>query len=1083
MRIQLAAAVALAPLMMASGAAAQVVISNARTTPIVTSTANNGNPDSIVVANGGAIRVTSGTNVTVDSSHNFTTDVGGAVEMLDSASGSTGVLVLGGNSSNITNSGLITITEDYNPTDTDNDGDVDGTFAQRTNRYGIRVTGPGALTGDIRSTGGITVEGNQSAAISVETDLVGDLFNSGTIAMTGDQSYGIRTTGSVSGDIYAGGSIAASGTGSIGVSIEGDVAGRVTLGGAITSTGYRYTTSLNSLDLDALDADDLRIGGSAVSITGNVVGGLLLDLAHVDDPDDTDDDNDGINDDTDTDDNNDGIPDDLDGDAYVTSYGSAPAIEIGSMTNTVTLGQVGTGDLAYGFVNRGRIEASGLYDGIDATGVRIGLDGGMAVVLDGGLSNTGRIEAVSDNGDSRGIVIGSGASVATIRNAGAVVAVSGGDDALEAVGIDILAGATTTTIVNAASVVSQVYGEAGNAFAIRDASGTVTSLTNTGVILATVVPTDDETDTDDDNDDASDEVITGRAYAIDLSANTTGVTIIQDGVNDGDDSGDGQPDVDTDGDGVDDTDEPSITGDILMGSGADQFQVLNGTVTGNIEFGTGADTFLVDGGAQIHGGITDTDGLLDITVVDGVLDARQTSATTITSLDVGTAGDLIVTVDGATQTAGGFVVNGTATVASGAGLGARFSSLLTDPTRFVVVQATTLTAGSLDQTRLQENSPFMYIVNAGVDSTLNQIYIDARNRTSEEFGFITSEADAYGAFYGALATDAQLLEAFLSQTGRDGFFEMYEQIMPENSGGSLMSLATGVDAVTRALSGRGHVAGAGETSAWLQEINFYADKDRTESYGFRSEGFGFAGGVERGSGLGALGLSFALTSSDMEDPESEAEEVLSAQLLEFGLYWRAQGVHWHTWARGAVGYASFDSVRQLIAPGINRRNESAWNGYSVALAAGAAYNYQTGRWSIRPEAILEYFSLSEDAHEETGTGGAFDLGYEDRSGHILSSTIAVSLGASFGENHWLRPELRLGWRQIISHDPGDTVASFLSTGTPFTLAGESMEGGGPIVGLRLNLGNELGFLSIEADAEMLEDYVRYALLLRASFLF
>ena len=50
-------------------------------------------------------------------------------------------------------------------------------------------------------------------------------------------------------------------------------------------------------------------------------------------------------------------------------------------------------------------------------------------------------------------------------------------------------------------------------------------------------------------------------------------------------------------------------------------------------------------------------------------------------------------------------------------------------------------------------------------------------------------------------------------------------------------------------------------------------------------------------------------------------------------------------------------------------------------------------------------------------------------------------------------------------------------------AAASIEGGGPIAGLRLSVGNELGMLTISADAEKLEDYVRYTLLLRASFRF
>jgi hypothetical protein len=1085
MRIQLVAAVALAPLMMASGAAAQVVISNERTTPISTATANNGGPDSVRIANGGVIRLNTGVAITVNSSHNVTIDTSGRIVMEESADGSTGILINGGNTTDVTNGGLISITDNFTSTDTDNDGDLDGAFATGTGRFGIRAVGPGVITGDILSTGSITVEGNQSAGISLETALDGDLINTGTISLLGSQNFGLRVGGTVSGDVYAGGVITTLGADSVGVSVESDIAGRFVVGGVISSTGFRYTGSLTQAQLDALDADDLLIGGAAVNIAANVAGGVLFDVPHTDDPDDTDDDDDGILDTEDTDDDNNGVADASERASSATSYGSAPAVQVGSMTQAITLGAVGTGDEAYGFVNRGAILANGLYEGFTATGLRIGLDGGMGVVLDGGLriDATGTVTAVATDADAWAVLIDAGADVFEINNGGVVRSIVTGDSAFDVVAFDIRAGALSSVFDNSGIITALSTGENGDAFGIRDASGTLTDITNTGFIEAYVRATDDADDADDDNTDANDEVITGRAVAIDVSANTTGVTLIQDGVNDGDDGDDGIADPDADGDGVDDNQEPGIVGDILLGSGDDTVEIRNGTVEGAIEFGLGADTFLVDGGAEVRGVLTDTDGLLDITVADGLLDARQAAPLTITNLNVGADGNLIVTIDPMSGTAGGFNVTGAADIATGAGLGVRFTSLLDDPTRFVIIQATTLNAGTIDQSALQENSPYMYLVNAGVDNTLNQVYVDARQRTTGEFGFIASEASAYGAFYEALASDPELMEAFLAQTGRDGFFGMYEQTLPDHSGGPLVSLATGVDAVTRALSGRGYPAAQGETSAWLQEINFYADQERGDAYGFRSEGFGFAGGVERGTGFGALGLSFAITSSDLEDPESEAEEILSAQLLEMGLYWRAQGLRWNVWARGAAGYASFDSVRQLIAPGINRRNESDWSGYSLALAAGAAYDYQVGRWSIRPEAIVEYFGLNEDAHEESGGGDGFDLGFADRSGHIFSSTVAVTIGAGFGENRWLRPEVRLGWRQIFSHDPGVTTARFLSTGTPFDLQGNSLEGGGPIVGFRLNLGNELGFLAIEADAELLEGYARYALLLRASFKF
>ncbi len=1083
MRIQLAAAVALAPLMMASGAAAQTVISNERTTPISTSTANNGGPDSIRISNSGLIRLTSGTAVTVDTSHDLTLDLGSRILMESAADGATAILINGGNTANLDNNSTISITDNLSATDSDGDGDADGDLASGTGRFGIRVVGPGALTGNIRNDGAISVEGNQSAAISIETDVIGNLIQSGNITVLGNQSYGLRTTGAVSGVYYAGGQILVTGAGSVGLSVEGDLAGRLTVGGTITATGFRYTGQLSRAQAERLDADDLLIGGAAVSVSANVGAGILFDLAYINDATDDDDDDDGILDVDDPDDNNNGIIDTDESSANITSYGSAPAVQIGSTTQTVTVGVVGTGDQAFGIINRSSIVGNGLYDGIDATALRVGIDGGMAVTIDGGLRNAGTLLAVSSDGVATAVLVDADATLPLIDNTSIIRALTVGDGSNAAIGIDYRAGSTAGSLINSGTIGAYVQGEASNAYAIRDSSGTLTSLTNRGVIEALVTATDDADDTDDDNVDAGDEVVTGRAIALDLSANTTGVILVQEGVTDGDDYNDGIADADADGDGIDDDDEPAIVGEILLGSGADQVDILNGNVVGDISFGDGADTFLIDGGAVVRGALSDSDGQLMIDVVDGVLDARQTSSLTVTGLNVGTDGNLIVTIDPLNNTVGGFNVNGTANFATGAGVGVRFTSLLDDPTRFVVVQATTLNATDLDQSQVQSNSPYMYVVNAGIDSTLNQIYVDARQRTAAEFGFITAETDTYGAFYEALATDSELLNAFLSQTGRDGFFEMYQQVLPDHSGGSLISLATGVDAVTRALSGRGHPAPLGETSAWLQEINFYADRDKGNAYGFRSEGFGFAGGVEHGTGFGAVGVSFALTSSDLEDPESRAEELLSAQLLELGMYWRAQGVSWNVWARGAAGFASFDSVRQLVAPGINRRNESDWNGYSLALAAGAAYDYRTGRWSIRPEAFVEYFRLSEDAHEESGGGDGFDLAYEDREGHILSSTIAVTVGAGFGENQWLRPEVRVGWRQVFSHDPGTTVASFLSTGTPFALQGDSLEGGGPIVGLRLNLGNELGFLALEADAEMLDDYVRYALLLRASFKF
>lgn len=1060
MRILLATAVAIAPLLAATGAMAEVVISTARTTPITTSNATGTGPDDIRVTSAGSITLLSGTAVTVDSSHDFAMEGGASITMSPAADGATAVLVNAGVTANVSINGSINIVDTIATyPDTDNDGDIDGPWATGTGRYGVRYAAGAPVTGDliVGSLGAIGVDGNNSYAISIESGLIGKLQTQGNVRVFGDNSIAIRTQAPITGDVSLLGTITARGLNASAVSIGGDVGGRLTLQGEINATGYRYT-SLGSTAFEAgLDAEDKLQGGPAVIIAGNVAGGVVVDRA----PTDTSP--------TNPDEDNDGIADSTEGAGAINSYGAAPAIVVGSTTQSITLGVVGTGDNAYGFINRGTITGQGIYNGIAANAVVFGGNAGQAVTITGGLRNTGTVAALANGANATTFRFGTGATASRFDNTGTITAGVASETAANSVAILVEAGASLTSFTNNGSILAAAGGGVANVTAINDLSGTLVSITNTRSLQATLSANEDG------------DPVTGSTTAINVAANTTGVTIIQSGVA-------ATPtinDPDTDGDGVPDSVEPIIVGDILLGSGGDTVDIRNGVVLGDVDFGAGADTLLISGGGVVRGALSDSGGDLTINVSNGTLDARHTSQLDITSLNVAAAGDLIVTIDPANNTSGGFNVAGTATLADGAGLGVRFISLLAAPSRFTLIDAATLNFGAIDLAAIETNSPYLYRVSAGANVPAGEVFVDVRRRTAAEADLIAVEAAMFDSFYSAIGgTGAEdVRNAFLAQTGRADFINLYEQLLPEHAGGPLLSLSSGVDAVTRALTGRNASAAPGETSAWVQEINFYADKDKTDTYGFRSEGFGVAGGIEQGTGLGAVGLSLAFTSSDLEDPESEAEEVLTASLLELGLYWRAQGQYWTTWARAAAGYATFESERRFVGAGLSLSNESDWSGLSLAAAGGVSYERNFGRFSIRPEAYAEFFSLSEDGHVETGGGDGFDLEIDDRNGHLFSATAAVNVGMSMGEDSWLRPELRVGWRQNISVDPGETIARFRSGGADFTLDGGSIEGGGPIVGFRLNIGNELGMLSINADAEMIEDYIRYMLFLRASFRF
>ena len=151
---------------------------------------------------------------------------------------------------------------------------------------------PGTFTGNVTNTGKIIVQGNDSAGIALDGALTGALSTSGSIALVGDRSVGIRAN-AISGAARVAGTVSVQGKDAVGASFLGDIGGGLVVQGSLTATGYRSTTLV--ADVSKLDADDLLQGGPALSVAGNVAGGIILAVAPKDtDPKNLDEDNDGI---------------------------------------------------------------------------------------------------------------------------------------------------------------------------------------------------------------------------------------------------------------------------------------------------------------------------------------------------------------------------------------------------------------------------------------------------------------------------------------------------------------------------------------------------------------------------------------------------------------------------------------------------------------------------------------------------------------------------------------------------------------------------------------------------------------------
>ena len=1077
----LVATVAAAPLLaMGFAALAETSVTTARTTPIATSTAAGATTadDVRITADGSIKPTTAGAIVTLDSNNKV---VNAGTLQTTGVNDSVGVLVIGGRTGSVTNSLAITLDEDYTPTDTDSDGDLDGAFAQGSNRYGIRVTNAGTFTGDILNdgTGTITIEGNNSAGILLEGPVVGNVTHLGAISVVGDNAYGVRIAAPVTGKVTLGGSTSVQGVGAVAQAIDANVNGALVLQGSASATGYRYTSRATSADaLAKLDADDLLQGGPAVRIAGDVTGGVLLQGINYSSKVGTD-----GNTVTTT------ITSSNTGSSAISAFGSAPALQIGSATQNVTLGAAGAGDLAYGLVAKGTITAAGVYDKVAATGVSVGAGGGKTTTIAGGIRNDGTVTATTYEADSTGLILNSGANVGEILNRGSISAsaasfASSGVTA-SARALVLGAGSTTTSLNNSGALVATRVGETGDAVAVLDQAGTLKTITNTGSIRTSLTAPGYKAD-----GTVATVTTSGQAIALDLRANNSGVTFTQKGPTDYT-STTTFPTTDTvtSADATSTTLAPVTIGDVLFGGGNDTLNLWSGTLVGAMSFGAGQDRLSIDGGGVALGKLTDSDGKLDIAITNGSLGIVNTDTINITSLNVGAKGKILFSADPAAGLNTKLVVSGPTTIATGAELGIRLANLVKQPTTFTVIQGSNISVGSIGSGLLAE-SPYMYVATSRADT--NNVYIDVRQKTAAEIGLNRAETSAYDAVYTALGKDSALAGTFLNQTTRDAYRDLYDQMLPDQGEGlfaALQSVSQQISAATMYRPDPGDRYGP--DSVWVQEITSLTRRDTSQTLGSDTQAFGFVAGYEAmGDAGGALGLTLAYTSVEEHDTVAKVGEQTTASFIQTGAYWRRSVGGWRMNAGGGLGYGFFKGDRRFISPDDNAdggadlilKNNADWKGLTANAFAGMAYEQKFGRFFARPEGRIDYVWLREGKRAETGGGDGFDLTVAKRTSSNLSGEVGVVLGADFGKNVWWRPEVRVGYRQTLAGSVGDTVAHF-NGGNPFTLAALNDKDGAITAGFALRAGTPMSYLGIEGGVEATKKQKRYNLRLAGRAMF
>ncbi len=1007
-----------------AAAAAETVIDAKRTTPANTATIKAGAPDSIRIASAGSVELTSGTAVTMDSNHAVTVE--GKI-VVTNAAGGTGILANAGTSGDIvvTSTGSITVDETYAPTDIDNDGDLDGPFAVGANRFGIRTLG--AHTGKLTQSGTITVEGNDSAGIWLGGPLTGAFTHDGKTTVTGDRSVGVRAD-AITGNVRLAGQVSAVGASAVGARFTGDVTGAMVVQGAIASTGYRTVTA--PADPSKLDADDLLQGGSALMIEGNVSGGIVLAIPPKD------------NSTTNNDEDGDGIEDSKEGSASVVTYGAAPAMVIGATDRAVAIGAIAGSGTGFGLQIDGSVAGNGVYAGVAGNGLQIGGRGGD-VSIAGGIGIAGSVSATSRDTNATAVRIGAGATTPELRVSGTVSAAGGASATATSTAVLVDAGANLPLIRNSGTIKATAAGTAGTAIAIFDRSGSVTTVENSGAITASGAGAG-----------------TGRNVAIDLSANTSGVTIRQTVVAAG-------------------ITAPSITGDVRTGSGNDLFDIADGTVTGTVALGAGnnrlqlsgdakltdkalfgsgndvlslAGTSLFEGSADFAGGGSDVltlagtarfsgtllnAGQLGVTVNGGTLDLATPSS--IGSLNVASGGVLLATLDKTAGQGTQIAVNGTASFANGAVVQVKLADLLNAEGRYTVLTAGTLqgTAGIVTKTDL---IPFLFKASLATNAPANQLAVDITRKTKTELQLNASQASAWDAIYAAALTDADIRGVFLNITGGDLFRGTVDQILPEHAGGTFRALSQGARALGRqALDPVGPIKLSDRFRVSFGAAAWGVSKPTGTTQGYKNDGLGFSATAELETGLGNFGASLAWMWNETKTGGPDSGVMSNTYLL--GAHWRGKWGGFSAFAQGGYGFVNYESDRyfsgQTAAKKVERAITGSWNGKLTTFSAGLSAEGGGRTFFFRPSVQIDYLRVTEDAHTETGGGTGLNLTFDQRRSSELAAEGGLTLGMDLAgmsqrDTNWFRIEAEGGWREILSGKIGATTARF-GSGSAFTL--------------------------------------------------
>lgn len=1001
----------------------------------------------------------------------------------------------------------------------------------------------GDLTMGSSSTITMTDNSNIGFNFASGSTITGDVVLGGTVTMhqetirstTSSSLYALLAAGEIDGNLTVGssGSITVIGAGATGLSIQGTGIknGAFTIIGAVETLGYSSTYDSNYSSTSTLST--YPEAGTAVAISANITNGVMISGAPYS----------GASAST----------------GSVTAYGTSPALSINpslnsSVSQTAALviglyksdGEYDNYDPGFSFYNRGTISAQPMNYNSTAEGIYIVGSSAYHTILTGGFYNSGSVTASATTNKTSGVATATAiylggytyldnatfdsitgtwadstlsskitsdqAAFVNSSNgsSGKISASVSGTGAGSATALYIAQYASVPSLINSGTILasaltsdktlttkissSSSYTE--YASAIVDASGTLTSIYNTGTIAAYAgVGTSTSSVTQLDSD-------AQLAVAINLSSGNTatasgsGVTITERATA---------------------TNSASIIGDIYFGTGDNQVIDVQGTsstytasIYGDIAYGaTGsnaiADKLTIGAYGIVEGKVTAGSGpgvAVNIASNGTLILENDKTALNAASVYVADSGNLTLGVSNNLTTSGVIKSKGTVTLASGSNLGLMYTSfipqgsndftLITANYGNITIDSSTLANTNTSLTKnVSDGGSLPYLfksANLEVTSSASNgdaLVLHVVPKSASELGISGYAAQLFPYVNTALAVDDTLGTAMIygihnakeAQTAYDAF-------APNVTGGTRASAISITDQATGPVAARQrsllmYAKSEAGSSVWANEFVQMIKDPGTgsttsagtrELAGFKDNGFGISVGVDSGSPkYGWYGGAITYYAGDVGELKRNSKTHEQWLLLSGYSVWRGQGLFFNS--KLDAGYGQFDGKRTITlvtstasSSTTTYYSRTAENKHAGALlsggvSTGAYVNY--GALTLSPTLSLDGLVMRENGYTEHNpgtatTGDAFDLRVKPyyakslRGYFGLDTRYDVNMG-----DFLLQPELRAGYRYDFLTDPqklkvafayADESGSTAAPGTEFTVTGPDPAKGSFVLG-------------------------------------